>query len=178
MANVIGHPNSGEVVLGGTSVPLATDLGRAYTADCCRNWERILSNGAICEKYNLSLAEWQQMGANKQLVRAVREEHERRIRNGSAAQELASLQFAGAPRVLGDILRDPGANARHKIEAHRELRATANGTGPDSVGGDTSDRYIITINLGATPEDKVIIDAGNIKPRAPSWEGDHDAMAD
>jgi hypothetical protein len=178
MGTVIDYAKDGVVVLRGTAVPLKSDVGCAFTTDCSRNWERILSNTAICEKYSLSVAEWQAMGQNKALVAAVRIEHQRRIKNGSAAQELAAQQFATAPKILGDILRDPGANARHKIEAHRELRATAVGTGPEGASNEASDRYTITINLGASPEDKVVIDAGKIKPRAPSWEGDSDAVAE
>jgi hypothetical protein len=164
----------GTVTLRSTKVALTSNIGRAYVTDCARNWEKILPNGVICEKWDLSPEAWQSMGSNKALVQAVRAEHERRIRNGTCAQETAAREFAHAPATLGAILRDPGANARHKIEAHRELRATAVGTGPEGTNSDTSDRFIITINIGDSPEDKVIIDAGNIKPRAPSWEGDAD----
>jgi hypothetical protein len=167
----------GTVTLRGVRVVLTSDIGRAYVTDCARNWEKILPNSVICEKWDLSIESWQAMGQNKQLVQAVRAEHERRIRNGTCAQETAAREFASAPTTLGAILRDPDANARHKIEAHRELRATANGTGSEGATGDT-DRYVITINLGTSPDDKVVIDAGNIKPRAPSWEGDPDGMAD
>jgi hypothetical protein len=180
MANVVNHANA-EVVLRGVKVALKSDLGAAFVCDCSRNWERILSNNAICEKYGLSMEDWQGMGSNKALVRAVREEHQRRIKSNQSAQELAAREFSTAPRILGDILRDPGANARHKIEAHRELRATAIGAGPESSNRDAGDRYTITINLGrdeSGQDEKIIVDAGNIKPRAPSWEGDSDGMAD
>jgi hypothetical protein len=166
------------VTLRGVKVALTSDIGRAYTTDCARNWEKILPNNAICERYGLSASEWQQMGANKQLVQAVRDEHQRRIKNGTAAQELAAKEFATAPAELGKILRSPDSNPRHKIEAHRELRATAVGTGPENINNDT-ERFTITINLGASPDDKVVIDAGTIKPRAPDkdWEVS-DGMAD
>jgi hypothetical protein len=169
----------GTVTLRGVKVALTSDIGRAYVTDCARNWEKILPNSVICEKWDLSVEAWQAMGANKQLVQAVRSEHERRIRNGTCAQETAAREFAHAPATLGAILRDPGANARHKIEAHRELRATESGTCSECATGDTSYRFVITINLGASTEDKTVIDCGKIKPRALSWEGDNpDGMAD
>jgi hypothetical protein len=177
MGNVVDLKD-GTVVLRGTPVALKTDLGAAFVCDCSRNWERILSNSAICEKYGLSTEDWQGMGSNKALVRAVREEHQRRIKSNQSAQELAAREFSTAPKILGDILRDPGANARHKIEAHRELRATAIGAGPESSNRDASERYTITINLGRDElgrDEKIVVDAGNIKPRAPDkidWEGD------
>jgi hypothetical protein len=179
MGNVVGHPNSGEVVLRGTSVALKGDLGTAFVCDCSRNWERIFSNNAICERYGLSPQDWQAMGANKALVLAVRTEHQRRIKNGTAAQELAAKEFATAPAELGKILRSPDSNPRHKIEAHRELRATAVGTGPENINN-SSEHYTITINIGGDGGDeKVVIDAGKIIPRTPDkdWEVS-DGMAD
>jgi hypothetical protein len=173
MANVVDYVKTGEVILRGTSVALKSDLGTAFVCDCSRNWERILSNNQICEKYGLSTEDWQAMGQNKALVAAVRTEHQRRIKNGTAAQELAAKEFAPAPAELGKILRSPDSNARHKIEAHRELRATAIGTGPESISSDSS--YTITINLGA--DERIIVDAGKIPQRTPDendWKGIQD----
>jgi hypothetical protein len=56
---------------------------------------------------------------NKALTRAVQAEHERRIRNGTAAQEAAAKEFANAPTILGNILRDNQASPKHRIEAAR-----------------------------------------------------------
>jgi hypothetical protein len=181
VVNVEG--NDGSVILRGVRVDLVSDIGRAYTADCCRNWEKILPNSAICERYGLSITDWQAMGANKTLVAAVRAEHQRRIKNGTAAQELAAKEFATAPAELGKILRSPNSNPRHVIEAHRELRATAIGTGSETTGGDSSERFTITINLGsdAGADERVIIDAGKLPPRAPdpdAWKGIVDVAED
>jgi hypothetical protein len=180
MGTVIDYAKDGVVVLRGTSVALKSDVGCAFVTDCSRNWEKLFSNSAICEKYGLTKEDWLQMGQNKGLVLAVRAEHQRRIKNGAAAQELAAREFSTAPKVLGDILRDPSANARHKIEAHRELRATAIGTGPEGASSEASDRYIITINLGRDElgrDEKIVVDAGKIAPRAPNeneWMGIQD----
>jgi len=88
--------------------------------------------------------------AQKQAVRlAVNAENERRTFNGDAAREAAAKFFTKAPEVLDTILQDQRASPRHRIEAARELRATAN-TGAERTSN-TSDRFIITIDLG---EDK------------------------
>jgi hypothetical protein len=178
MANVVNHANA-EVVLRGMPVALKSDLGTAFICDCSRNWERLLSNNAICEKYGLSAEDWQGMGANKALVAAVRLEHARRIKNSTAAVELAAKEFATAPAELGKILRNPNSNARHVIEAHRELRSTALGTGSENINNKSSEHFTITINMGASPEDKTVIDCGKIAPRKPDkdWEV-NDGMAD
>jgi hypothetical protein len=174
---VNGDGNTETVVLRGASIALKSDLGVAFVCDCSRNWERILSNNAICEKYGLSAEDWQGMGANKALVAAVRIEPQRRIKNSTAAVELAAKEFATAPAELGKILRNPNSNARHVIEAHRELRATAVGAGPEGTSN-AAEHFTITINLGSDSE-KLVIDAGKIAPRPPDkdWEIS-DGMAD
>src|SRR5262249_10196601 len=143
----ITKSDDASVILRGVSIPLASDVGGAFIADCSRNRERLVSDNQICEKYGLSLNAWAEIAQNKAVRHAVNAEHERRIRNGDAAKEAAAKLFAEAPEVLGIILHNEHASPRHRIEAARELRATAN-TGAESTGN-TSDRFIITINLGA-----------------------------
>ena len=58
--------------------------------------------------------------------------------------------FVKAPGVLDRIMSDDQANARHRIEAIRELRQTAIPESPNSPS--QSDRFIIQINLGADVE--------------------------
>src|SRR5262249_24671253 len=53
-----------------------------------------------------------------------------------------------APKVMGKILDDEGASPRHRIEASRELRATAIGSG-DAERPTDSERFIIRIDLTA-----------------------------
>jgi hypothetical protein len=157
MANAIDfNPNDDAVVmLRGVSIPLASDVGGAFIADCSRNRERLVSDNQICEKYGLSLNAWAEIAQNKAVRLAVNAEHERRIRSGVAAQESAAKLFSEAPEVLGTILRDQHASPRHRIEAARELRATAN-TGAERTGNTSdSDRFIITINLGSDEKIKI-----------------------
>jgi hypothetical protein len=148
MDAITPNPNDETVILRGISIPLNSDVGHAFIADCSRNRERLVSDNQICEKYGLSLNAWAEIAQNKAVRLAVNAEHERRIRNGDAAKEAAAKLFAEAPTVLGNIMNDPHSSPRHRIEAARELRATAN-TGAERANntGD-SDRFIITINLG------------------------------
>jgi len=158
----ITKSDDASVILRGVSIPLASDVGGAFIADCSRNRERLVSDNQICEKYGLSLNAWAEIAQNKAVRLAVNAEHERRIRNGDAAKEAAAKLFAEAPTVLGNIMNDPHSSPRHRIEAARELRATAN-TGAERTSN-TSDRFIITIDLG---EDKKLEINKRIAPLTP-----------
>jgi hypothetical protein len=116
-----------------------------------------LNDQRLCEKYGLAHSAWKEIAQNPTFRLAVDAEHERRVRNGDAARESAAKLFADAPEVLGTILNDKQANARHRIEAAKELRATAN-VGAESIP--SAERFTIVINLG---EDRLLID----KPIAP-----------
>jgi len=158
----ITKPDDETVVLRGISIPLASDVGGAFISDCSRNRERLLSDQRLCEKYGLTMDAWAEI-AQKQAVRlAVNAEHERRTFNGDAAREAAAKFFTKAPEVLDTILQDQRANPRHRIEAARELRATAN-TGAESTNN-TSARFSIVIDLGA--DQKLTIDK-QIAPLTP-----------
>jgi len=146
------------VVLRGIPVSLNSDVGGAFIADLSRNKERLFSDDRICEKYEINPTNWTEITQSKAVRLAVNAEHERRMLNGDAAREAAAKQFTRAPEVLGGILEDQKANPRHRIEAARELRATANVGAEKS--GDTADRVIVTINLGNAPEDKLVFDCG------------------
>lgn len=141
----ISPADDATVILRGVSVPLASDIGGAFISDCSRNRERLLSDQRLCEKYGLTMDAWAEIAKNSAFRLAVSAEHERRISNGDAAKEAAAKFFTKAPEVLDTILNDKSANARHRIEAAKELRATA-GTGAESTPA--ADRFVITINLG------------------------------
>jgi len=150
------------VVLRGVSVPLISDLGGAFITDCSRNRERLMNDDRICEKYGIAPEAYQNFAKNKELRLKIDAEHERRVRNGDAARESAAKLFAEAPEVLGEILNDKQANARHRIEAAKELRATAN-PGAENTNN-AAERFVININLG---EDyKLLIDKP-IRPLTP-----------
>jgi hypothetical protein len=143
-------PNNNEcVVLRGVSVPLASNVAAVFISDVARNSEGILSGGQIREKYGLTIEAWRQLVENKAFVQAVTAERERRVRSGTAAQEAAAKLFADAPAILGSIMNNEYASPRHRVDAIRELRQTAIGTGPESTGPDDSGKFVITIVLSA-----------------------------
>jgi hypothetical protein len=155
-------PDDTSVVLRGVRVPLNSDIGGAFVSDCARNRERIFSDDRLREKYEInSDADWDNITKNKSLRLAISAECERRMLNGDAAREAAAKQFTKAPEVLGGILENERANAKHRIEAARELRATAHAG--DEKAGDVPDRVVIEINLGA--DEKLVVDSGPLPPK-------------
>jgi hypothetical protein len=113
---------SAQVILRGISVPLDSDVGKEFIIACSRNWEELLTDIDLCERFGLTSEQWQASVTNKPLVRAVQLEHERRVRRGLVAQELAAREFTKAPRILGSIMEDATNNPRHRIDACNSLR--------------------------------------------------------
>src|SRR5262249_54914003 len=100
---------------------------------------------------------WSDILKNKSLRLAINAECERRMLNGDGAREAAAKQFTKAPEVLGGILEDQKASPRHRIEAAKELRATARSD--DEKPGTEPARVIVTINWG--PDVKpLVMDSG------------------
>jgi hypothetical protein len=144
---------SDTVILRGVAVELDSDVGRQFVVDCVRAAEGLISDKELVEIYEISPADWQNIAKDIALARAIRAERDRRVLNGTAAREAASRHFVKAPTILDKIMTDEQANARHRIEAIRELRQTAIPENQNALS--QSDRFIITINLGqpklATP---------------------------
>jgi hypothetical protein len=129
---------------------LATQLLKddAFISDMCRYSESLLTEKFIRQKYGkLDEATWTQLGESTELVLAIETESIRRTRNGQCAREKAQLHFTKMPDILNNIATNDSASPRHRIEAAREIRATA-ATGPEAAPADTS-RFLIQINLGA-----------------------------
>ena len=158
----VAKSNDNTVVLRGVSVPLNSDVGGAFVTDLARNKERLFSDQQVCEKYDITPDNWTAITQDKALRLRVNAEHERRMLNGTAAQESAAKIFTEAPEVLGSILRDQQASPRHRIEASKELRATAR-SGDEKTDTDV-DRVHIVINLGN--DEKLVVDAP-VKPTPP-----------
>jgi len=155
MSNTVLNPHPGAtVVLRGIVIPLESDVGGAFISDCCRNKERILNDSQLCERFGISLDDLKTIHANPAVRLAVNAESERRTRSGLAAQEAAAKLFQEAPEVLGQILKSEAASPRHRIEAARELRATAQ-SGAERTG-DQAERVVVQINLGA--DQKLVFD--------------------
>ena len=153
-AAVLNPEPNATVILRGISIPLASDVGGAFISDCSRNRERLFSDQRLCEKYGLTMNAWAEIAQNNAVRLAIDAEHERRLHNGDAAREAAAKLFAEAPEVLGKILHSESASPRHRIEAAKELRATAN-TGAEKAS-DAADRVVIHIGLGG--DQKLVFD--------------------
>jgi hypothetical protein len=123
-----------------------TDLGRAFIVDATRAGEGLLSDKELQAKYEIPDKDWRRIAKDKAVGRAVRDESERRVRNGLAAREAAAKHFVKAPGVLDGIMSDGQANPRHRIEAIKELRATATGGKDDHAA--SGEKFTIVINLG------------------------------
>jgi hypothetical protein len=97
-------------------------------------------------RHRLSNEDWLAMGESDELVRLVEAAKLRRIRTGATKRELAQIEIVAGPPILGKIMRDPGSNARHVIDAVKTLDTlAANGAEAAAAGA----RFEITINLGA-----------------------------
>jgi len=141
----------GDMVQLRSPIDITTDLGRAFVTDCTRAGEGLVSDDEIREKYDLSPADWAAVTKDRGLGRAIRDERDRRVRNGTAARESAARHFAKAPTILAGIMENEASSPRHVIEAAKEIRQVAAGNSDDgpSQGGE---RFVITINLGSDTE--------------------------
>jgi hypothetical protein len=149
-----------------------------FIADCCRFAEGITSEAAVRKKYRFSEDAWTALGQNDALIEAVELEKTRRIRSGAAKREKAQLHVVAAPDVLSDILMDPKANAKHRIDSAKALDALA-ANGPQAAA--EQDRVIVTINLGGDvlrfdktvkpipPGDAKLIEHDNNTPGLPGF---------
>lgn len=127
-------------------ISLDSDLGRELIVDCVRFAEGLLDERAIRKKYRFDDSAWEALGSNDALIEAVEAEKVRRIRDGSTKREKAQQLVVQAPGVLGGIMLDASASPRHRVDAIRTLDGFA-ANGP--AGAPASDRFQITINLGA-----------------------------
>jgi hypothetical protein len=137
---------SDTVILGGVEVELTSDIGRAFVIDCVRCAESLLTDKELVARYEISPADWSAIANDAALGRAIRAERDRRVRNGTAAKEMASKHFVKAPTILDRIMSDEQLNARHRVDAIKEMRAIA---APEKSNSPAqNDRFHIVINLG------------------------------
>jgi len=105
-----------------------------------------LSEAAVKSRHHLSNEEWSTLGDSDRLVELVEAAKLRRIRTGATKRERAQIEIVDGPPILGKIMRDPNANARHVIDAVKTLDTLAS-TGAEAAAAGA--RFEITINLGA-----------------------------
>ena len=159
---------SDTIILRGTPTDLDSVVGRQFIVDCTRAAEGLISDKELAEIYEISPVDWQNIAKDAALGRAIRAERDRRVRSGIVAREAAAQHFVRAPGILGAIMDSEQSNARHRIEAIRELRQTAIPESPNSPA--QSERFIIQINLGADVEvynKSIAVNANDVAPDAP-----------
>jgi hypothetical protein len=126
-----------------------------------------LSEAAVKSRHHLSDEDWAAMGENDRLVELVEAAKLRRIRTGATKRERAQIEIIDGPPILGKIMRDPGSNARHVIDAVKTLDTLAS-TGAEAAAAGA--RFEITINLGADHIEhyskSIAIDANDADPDA------------
>ena len=105
-----------------------------------------LSEGQVKARHHLGDEAWAAMGESDEIVELVEACKLRRIRTGATKRERAQIEIVDGPPILGKIMRDPGSNARHVIDAVKTLDGLAS-TGAEAAAAGA--RFEITINLGA-----------------------------
>jgi DNA-binding CsgD family transcriptional regulator len=134
------------VILGGVEVELTSSTGQQFVTDCVRSAEGLTSDRELVELYAITPADWGNITKNTALIRAIQIERAARVRSGAAAKEMASKHFVRAPGVLDQIMNNEQMNARHRVEAIREMRAIA---APEKQNSQPDNgRFIIQINIG------------------------------
>src|SRR5262249_6957947 len=141
-----------------TPTSLSSSAGREFVVDAVRAAEGLLSDDDLKNKYELSPADWQTISSNTTLIRAIQAERTRRVRSGQAAREAAAQHFVKAPKILDQLMSSETVNVRSRIDAIRELRATAAGAAAAENVADAGTKFVIQIDLGGDTEifEKVI----------------------
>ena len=153
----------GDIVeLRNSSIPLEDD---ELIENLARFADGTLSEAAVKARHHLSNEDWAALGESDKLVELVEACKLRRLRSGATKRERAQIEIVDAPPILGGIMRDPNANARHRIDSIRALDGLAStGAGAAAAGA----RFEITINLGADHVERysksIAIDANDTDP--------------
>src|SRR6516165_1722539 len=90
MTTTLTQTDSGTVTLRGIPVDINSDVGSAFTTDCVRFVENLVTEEQLKKKYDLDDEAWRKFADNVALQRAVGRQKELRILNGTAAKEKAA----------------------------------------------------------------------------------------
>ena len=131
------------VDLHGRLIPIEDD---ELIENLARFADGTLSEGQVKARHHLTNKDWAALGESDRLVELVEAAKLRRIRTGATKRERAQIEIVDGPPILGKIMRDPNANARHVIDSVKALDALAS-TGAEAAAAGA--RFEITINLGA-----------------------------
>jgi hypothetical protein len=163
-SNAIADEANESLILRGVKVDVNSDVGHQFAIDRTRFVEGLVTETQLRKKYALDDREWEALANHEELQRAVGAQKERRIRSGEAAREKAAALFVEAPAVLGEIIKDNAASPRHRVDAIRELRASASGA-EDTAKAD-KERFVIRIDFGSHKIRREI----DLKPVKPEQE--------
>jgi hypothetical protein len=152
----------GDIIQLRSPIDINTDAGRAFVVDATRAGEGLISDQDLQQKYELSAADWRTIEKDEALGRAIRDERDRRLRSGVAAREAAAKHFVKMPAILAGIAENVASNPRLIIEAAKEIRQAAAGSGDD--GPSARETISIVINLGNDVGDR-IERTFDVKPR-------------
>jgi hypothetical protein len=163
--NAIIDPTGGTVALRGVVVELSSPVAQIFITDVCRHIEGGMEADQLRAKYGLlDDNAYAGLASNEPLQRAIAAELERRVRNGDCARDRAAAIFKETPKVLADIIHDPAASPRHKVESIRELRQIA--AAPEAAPGANAERIHISINFGTVKVQRDV----ELKPVKPEDE--------
>jgi hypothetical protein len=137
-------------VVNSPAAPLTDDS--ELIEDLARYAENVLSEKEVRKRHRLTEKDWVALAEDDDFVRKVDDRRTRRIRDGSCKRELAQKHVVRGPAVLANIMDDPAAHAKHKVDAVKTLDHLATPPG-DRATADSS-RFVISIDLTA--------DGGNI----------------
>jgi hypothetical protein len=140
-------------------LPLDAEQRHAFVVDLARFADGTLTEQQVRRTWHLFTDEiWQALGQNEPLIEEIESVKLERIRSGATKRERAQLLVTEAPEIAAGIMRDPGANARHRLDACKVLDDfSANGPQAAPAG----DRFIIQINLGADSDGRPIVEKFN-----------------
>jgi hypothetical protein len=146
--NLVGRlAVSNTVILRNAPVDLDSDAGQAFIVDCVRAGEGLISDRELAEKYEIDPADWQSITKDQTLGRLIRAERERRVLSGAAVREMSAKHLIKGPSILDQIMTAEASHPKHKIEAFKELRATAAAGSTESRPN--SELFVIKIDLSA-----------------------------
>ena len=127
-----------------------------FLTDFARLSEGIYDEQFLRTKYHfVDDATWERLGQDDELVEKIMLLRAARVRSGATKRELAQKHMVRAPEVLNNIMTNPEASYRHVVDAIKTMDALAD-PGPTHAPTSDSERFTITINLGA--DEKIRID--------------------
>ena len=136
-----------------------------FILDFARLSEGVYEESYLRTKYHfVDDKTWELLGQDESLIEKIMLLRASRVRSGATKRELAQKFIVRGPDTLAKIMDDPQANHRHVVDAIKTLDALAD-PGPTHTP-DSSERFTITINLGADEKIRIDKQIGRIEPNA------------